>query len=173
MLLLLLLLASYPPKSTMVDVEGGCGGMSDKDPDGLVDVKHCNSATTSKKVSFPEVARRSITLLSPPFTPINEENIKQSLAFLPSSRRSLSNKILIQSDETPARRLLLKMVDLQAELAAVNDRIMSGGAVSEEEWTSVRELIGMLGSTFHDDVDFAWENNIYLKDELRERRGRK
>jgi hypothetical protein len=43
------------------------------------------------------------------------------------------------------------MVDLQAELAAVNDRIMSGVAVSEEEWTSVREFIGM----FHDDVDFA------------------
>jgi hypothetical protein len=51
------------------------------------------------------------------------------------------------------------MIKLQEELSAVNDHITSGVAVSEEEWTSVRELIGTLGSTFHDDVDFAWEKS--------------
>jgi hypothetical protein len=142
--------------------------VSDFDPDGPVDVKHSNSATSVMKDSSPnsssDVARPSVAPMSPlestrrP-TPVNDDSFKKKLASLPSRRRSLSSKILVQSDETPARRLVLKMVDLQEELTAVNNRIMSGVAVSEEEWTSVRDLIGTLGSTFHDDVDFAWENN--------------
>jgi hypothetical protein len=51
------------------------------------------------------------------------------------------------------------MVDLQEQLLAVNGRIMSGLAVSEDEWIAVRELTSKLGATFKDDVDFAWENN--------------
>jgi hypothetical protein len=140
----------------------------DFESDGLAGVKHSNSATTITKESSPnssfEVARPSIPSLSPLVStrrrnPTNEETYKQTLASLPSRRRSMSSKILVQSDETPARRLVLKMVELQEELTAVNDHIMSGVAVSEEEWISVRGLIGTLGSTFHDDVDFAWENN--------------
>jgi hypothetical protein len=74
------------------------------------------------------------------------------------SRRTLPNTILVQCDETPALRLvLLKMVDLQEQLVAVNGRIMSGLAVSERDWIAVRELTSKLGATFNDDVDFAWE----------------
>jgi hypothetical protein len=51
------------------------------------------------------------------------------------------------------------MVDLQEQLAVVNDRIMSGVVVSEEGWTSVRRLANRLVSTLNDDVDFSWEEN--------------
>jgi hypothetical protein len=92
--------------------------------------------------------------------PRNEASFKRRLHALPSQRRKFSNKILVKCDEPPARRLVLKMVDLQEQLAAVNERIMSGVVVSEEEWTTVRKLANRLGSTFNDDVDFAWENEI-------------
>jgi hypothetical protein len=136
----------------------------DFDADGLVDAKHIKSETAVekdkyRKSSSSEFARPS----APPGSsgrpkPLNEESFNQSPVAGPSRRRSLASKILVECDETPTRRLVLKMVDLQEELAAVNDRIISGAAVSEEEWTSVRDLIGVLGSTFRDDVDFAWEN---------------
>jgi hypothetical protein len=67
--------------------------------------------------------------------------------------------MLVKCDEPPSRRLLLKMVDLQEELSAVTSRVMSGIAVSEEEWNTVRELSSKLGSTFNDDVDFAWDSD--------------
>jgi hypothetical protein len=135
--------------------------MFDFDADGLVDAKHSNSATavekdTYRKSSSSEFARPSVPPLSPPGSSGRPKPLKE-VSFI-RSRRSLSSKMLVQCDETPARRLVLKMVDLQEELAAVNERIMTGVAVSEDEWTSVRNLIGTLGSTFRDDVDFAWEN---------------
>jgi cadmium resistance protein CadD (predicted permease) len=91
--------------------------------------------------------------------PRNEDSFKRRLSSLPSKRRNLSNRILVKCDEPPARRLVLKMVDLQEQLAVVNDRIMSGVVVSEEGWTSVRRLANRLVSTLNDDVDFSWEEN--------------
>ena len=54
----------------------------------------------------------------------------------------------------------LKMFDLQEQLTTVNDRIMSGVVVSEGDWFTVRKLANRLGSTFNDDVDFAWEDEM-------------
>jgi hypothetical protein len=77
---------------------------------------------------------------------------------LSPKKRTPSSRILVKCDEPPSRRLLLKMVDLQQQLAAVNSRIMSGIAVAEEEWNTVRKMSSKLGSTFNDDVDFAWDS---------------
>jgi hypothetical protein len=49
------------------------------------------------------------------------------------------------------------MLDLKEQLASVTERICSGMVVSEDEWANVRDLTEKLGSTFHDDVVFAWE----------------
>jgi hypothetical protein len=85
-----------------------------------------------------------------------EGSFRIKLSYLPS-RTTLSNTIMVQCDETPARRPVLKMVDLQEQLVAVNGRIMSGLAVSEDEWIAVRELTSKPGATFNYDVNFAWE----------------
>jgi hypothetical protein len=134
--------------------------VADHDDD-LVETKELMGATNTENMdSSPDSSAEFHQVPSESSgRPKPTNSFKQRLASLPSRRRSLASKILVQCDETPARRLVLKMVDLQEELTAVNDHIMSGVAVSEQEWTSVRELIGTLGSTFHDDVDFAWENN--------------
>jgi hypothetical protein len=159
-------LADEMARDSEKDYDQSHTSVFDFDADGLVGETNSNSATAVEKDSSPtsssEFARPSVPPLSPRGCssrpkPLNEKSFRQSLASLPSRTRSLSSKILIHCDETPARRLVLKMVHLQEELTAVNDRIISGVAVSEEEWTSVRDLIGTLGSTFHDDVDFAWE----------------
>jgi hypothetical protein len=114
-----------------------------------------------RKSSSTEFTTPSVPEMSPPGSsgmPLNAESFKRRLHALPSQRWPLSNKIMVQCDKTPARRLVLKMVHLQEKLMAVNNHIISGVQVSEEEWMSVRDLIGTLGSTFHDDVDFVWEN---------------
>jgi hypothetical protein len=115
--------------------------------------------SSSSEFSAPSVHPLSLSGSSGKPTTLTEDSFKRRLHALPSQRWPLSNKILVQCDETPARRLVLKMVHLQEKLMAVNDHIISGVQVSEEEWMSVRDLIGTLGSTFHDDVDFAWEND--------------
>jgi hypothetical protein len=85
---------------------------------------------------------------------------KRRANVLPPRSRTPSNRILVKCDEPPSQRLLLNMVDLQGQLSAINNRVMSGIAVSEEEWNSVRKLSSKLGSTFNNDVDFAWDNDI-------------
>jgi hypothetical protein len=50
------------------------------------------------------------------------------------------------------------MVDLQEQLAAVNDRITSGVVVPEDEYQCAP--IKQVRSAFNDDVDFAWERII-------------
>jgi hypothetical protein len=88
----------------------------------------------------------------------DDSDSKRRANVLSPKKRTPSSRILVQCDEPPSRRLLLKMVDLQQQLAAVNSRIMSGIAVSEEEWNTVRKMSSKLGSTFNDDVDFAWDS---------------
>jgi hypothetical protein len=79
-----------------------------------------------------------------------------------SSQRLLAanaaaNSIIVTSHQTPARRLVLRMVDLQEHLYSVNERIMSGLAVSEEDWTRLRKLCTNMGHVFADEVRFEWE----------------
>jgi hypothetical protein len=152
-------LADEMEKDSDKDYDQSDTSVFDLDADGLVGEA---VEEDSSPISSSEFARPSVSPLPPPGSssrpkPLNEKSFRQSVASLPSRTRSLSSKILVHCDETPARRLVLKMVHLQEELTAVNDRIISGVAVSEEEWRSVRDLIGTLESTFHDDVDFAWE----------------
>lgn len=74
-----------------------------------------------------------------------------------SSGRNLSDNIIVKPDETPARRLVLKMVDLQESLAEMNRRIMSGTAVPEAEWERLRAMSNHLSTSFQQEVKFAWE----------------
>mmetsp|Transcript_25264 Transcript_25264/g.58079 ORF Transcript_25264/g.58079 Transcript_25264/m.58079 type:complete len:173 (-) Transcript_25264:179-697(-) len=74
-------------------------------------------------------------------------------------------KIMIEADQAPSRRLLLKMVDLQEHLHRVTQRIMSGMAVSEEDWEHARSLGRRFGTMMTDDVAFAWEAVIAEGDE--------
>ena len=66
-------------------------------------------------------------------------------------------QIVVKQDETPSRRLVLKMIDLEKNLARVNRRIMSGTAVSEGEWETLRLMSTKLGSTFKNEVEFSWQ----------------
>jgi hypothetical protein len=91
--------------------------------------------------------------------PRNKRSLVRRIDSLPS-RRNVSNTIMVQCDEAPARRLVLKMMNLQEQLVAVNGRIMSGIQVSERDWIAVRELTSKLGATFNDEVNFSWENNM-------------
>ena len=75
----------------------------------------------------------------------------------PAAQRPLSSRILVKQDETPARRLVLKMVDLQEYLTSINGRIMSGRAVSESEWERLRSMSNHLSTAFHREVAFEWE----------------
>jgi hypothetical protein len=92
--------------------------------------------------------------------PQSRESMLLAARNLPSSRRQVeaaANRIVVATHETPARRLVLRMVDLQEHLYSVNERIMSGRAVSEEEWTKLRKLCTNMGHVFADEVRFEWE----------------
>ena len=67
------------------------------------------------------------------------------------------HQIAICDDETPSRRLVLRMVDLHLVLSRVNQRILSGLAVSHDDWKRLQELSIDLGITFEDEVKFQWE----------------
>jgi cadmium resistance protein CadD (predicted permease) len=137
----------------------------DHDDEAAENKKPTSTGDTENMESSPDSSAEFPRPQAPPQSPgrpkpRNEESFKRRLHALPSQRRFLSNKILVKCDEPPARRLVLKMVDLQEQLAAVNERIMSGLVVSEDEWTTLRQLANRLGSAFNDDVDFAWENEM-------------
>jgi 7 transmembrane sweet-taste receptor of 3 GCPR len=86
---------------------------------------------------------------------------RAALPKLASQKRSSSSPsiqpIVVATNETPARRLVLRMVDLQEHLNAVNERIMSGLAVSQDEWTKLRKLCRNMGLVFTNEVRFDWE----------------
>lgn len=95
---------------------------------------------------------------------MDRQSMMKALQALPSQRnRILCNQIVVTKSETPARRLVLKMVDMQEHLARVNERIMSGVAVSEEDWRILRRMAGRLGDTFRDEVQFDWEKSEDLQ----------
>ena len=67
------------------------------------------------------------------------------------------HEIRISDDETPTRRLVLRMVDLNSVLTRVNQRILSGLVVEHEDWKTLQEASVDLGTVFRDDVRFKWE----------------
>ena len=102
-----------------------------------------------------EAQHGSSTEGEPPETPVLATTVKTVGS--PRPRRNYPNGIVVASDSAPSRILTLKMLDLKEQLASVTERICSGMVVSEDEWANVRDLTEKLGSTFHDDVVFAWE----------------
>jgi hypothetical protein len=74
-----------------------------------------------------------------------------------SSRSVAGQTIVVREDETPSRRLLLRMISLQQHLQTVNERVMSGLAVPREDWTGLRSLCEKLGTAFQNEVQFDWE----------------
>ena len=65
--------------------------------------------------------------------------------------------VVIKQDEAPSRRLILKMLNLQEQLSRVNERIISGMTVPEDDWEAVRRLNRKLATAFSEDVEFEWE----------------
>jgi len=76
-----------------------------------------------------------------------------------ASRQSGRKKIVIGATDAPSKKFLLKLLDLQHRLTRVNERIMSGLTVSEAQWESLRNMAGVVGKTFENDVQFAWETS--------------
>ena len=81
--------------------------------------------------------------------------------------RRLANRMVVTEDETPARRLVLKMLDLQDQLEAVNNKIMSGLAVTQEDWGVITKLTGKLDRTFTNEVEWEWEEAKKYEESLR------
>lgn len=73
------------------------------------------------------------------------------------NHRRHPHTIAISDDETPSRRLVLRMVDMHLVLSRVNQRILSGLAVSHEDWKLLQEASIDLGHIFDDEVKFQWE----------------
>lgn len=71
--------------------------------------------------------------------------------------KHLSRRIIVTENETPARRLVLKMLDLHDQLEALNNKIMSGLTATEEDWNVVTKLTSRLDRTFTDEVEFEWD----------------
>ena len=90
----------------------------------------------------------------------NANQLRTMLSQIPSTNR-LSPTMVVRPDETPARRLILKMVDLQESLSDMNRRIMSGQAVPEDEWERVRAMSYHLSTSFQHEVQFAWEADLH------------
>jgi hypothetical protein len=152
-----------------------CGDHSDvitsdfDNHDKLVDYSNRTTEDTEKMNSPPDDSAELNLLPTPPLAilegskPGNGDSANHRLSKQHSANRMVghtrSSRILVQCDEPPSRRLLLKMVKLQEQLSEINSRIMSGLAVSEEEWNTIRTMSSKLGSTFTDDVDFAWDSD--------------
>lgn len=84
-----------------------------------------------------------------------------------TSRRRIAERMVVTEDETPARRLVLKMLDLQDQLEAVNNKIMSGEAVPKDEWRVITKLTEKLDRTFNEEVEFEWETVKKYEESLR------
>ena len=87
-----------------------------------------------------------------------------SMPELPSTtggrrRKSRKGEIVIEPNQAPSRRLTLKMVDMQAHLDRVVQRIMSGLVVSQEDWEETRRLAEKFGEVFTEIVAFSWDES--------------
>ena len=104
--------------------------------------------STSGAVTSPpnNLLQRSVTAL-----PIRE--LRNSAG---SSNESL---IYISNTTAPSRRLLIPLVEMQSTLQEMNQRMMSGLSVSENEWVQLRQKSIDLGQLFNDQVHFQWEQH--------------
>jgi 7 transmembrane sweet-taste receptor of 3 GCPR len=84
------------------------------------------------------------------------------------SQKRLSHRIIVTEDETPSRRLVLRMMDLQDQLEEINNKIMSGFAVTHEDWRLVTKLTSRLDRTFETEVEFEWDIEKNYKKSLRD-----
>jgi len=82
-------------------------------------------------------------------------------------KKQLAERIVVTEDETPARRLVLKMLDLQDQLEAVNNKIMSGLAVTQQDWKVITKLTTKLDKTFSEEVEFEWEVERRYEEDLK------
>jgi hypothetical protein len=73
------------------------------------------------------------------------------------SKRFHQGRILVNDEPAPSRRLLLKMVELQSSYQRSIPRIMSGIAVSEEEWNTVHYHVQQIGTRSTLALNFAWD----------------
>jgi hypothetical protein len=140
-----------------VAVVSDCDDNHNDNHDKLLGETHITTEDTEKIESSPS---GSDEFGQPPTPSLSKPGNSERRPSKVLSRRHISNRtnrILVECGQPSSRRLLLKMVDLQEELSVINSRIMSGIAVSEEEWNTVRKFTNKLGSTFNDEVDFAWE----------------
>lgn len=88
--------------------------------------------------------------------PIREFQLSQRSVNSRATKR-LSDRIIVKADETPARRLVLKMLDLQDELNTVNNKIMSGQAVTPEDWAAISDRTRRFERMLANDVEFEWD----------------
>lgn len=77
----------------------------------------------------------------------------------PNVNDNTGSKIYISNTAAPSRRLLLPLVEMQSTLQGMNQRIMAGLGVSENEWESLRQQSIDLGQMFNDQVHFQWEQS--------------
>jgi hypothetical protein len=75
-------------------------------------------------------------------------------------------RLVLTPDETPPRRIVLKMVDLQEQLTDMNTKIMTGLSVKEHEWDNVCHIIGKLEKMFREDVKFSWRTEDDAEDDV-------
>lgn len=77
----------------------------------------------------------------------------------PNVSDTTGSKIYISNTAAPSRRLLLPLVEMQSTLQEMNQRIMAGLGVCENEWESLRQQSIDLGQMFNDQVHFQWERS--------------
>ena len=76
----------------------------------------------------------------------------------------VEEKIKISENETPSRRLLLRMIDVQQLLKKVNHTLLAGMPVPREKWDLIREASIELGGVFEEDVEFTGrKRKLFLK----------
>lgn len=71
--------------------------------------------------------------------------------------KHISDTILVAENQTPPRRLLLRMIDVQRMLFKLNQAILIGLCVKTEDWEEIRDACVALGDVFLREVEFEWE----------------
>ena len=91
----------------------------------------------------------------------NASLLRQPVKFSdPNNGSSNGSAIYISNTTAPSRRLLIPLVEMQCTLQEMNQRIMSGLGVSENEWVTLRQQSLDLGHLFNDQVHFQWEQQL-------------
>ena len=104
--------------------------------------------------------RRVVFKINPPFSSNSKASRKFTVKGADPSLPSAIQPLIVSQSETPSNHLVLKMYHLQAHLAEVNQRILSGAAVSKTDWETLRHLSTQMGDTFHA-VTFDWAPEGY------------